>query len=487
MRALTKAAALLLAVSVVAESMPGPVRRVSATETIPTAYITLNVPVDGAETQVVPLRLDLVEADEACSPAKLSVDGRRLAQDADGFGQGALTLDNGIAITSNWTFACHSLKQALTINIHSVNGNPAVDTSFTTSFYQTTPVQIASVENVADVRYLHLRTTVTESLADSGDEHVDIEGSYYEGSEQKSLALSGNGGSSVEDEVSRLKDLRAQARELAALIRDQETALLDKLEHNLRAKLASEPAPTPLEECRDVRCAFKALVHKFRHGHEEVCESSSGWRTFFGCAPRDDEDDFATYYDEDYEYEMEMEDMDWEQEEEFYLNYEEEMAAAYYEATRARMLMIVAETAFIFGIAVFGITAFIRRLISGRRHRPRTSNELPLYQAAGHYFDEPKTLISFHAADEDKSRRREAAAGSYPDEKAILRAADEAAAASQKKNCTTVADEISELREAASVVSDLVAVEAAERRSSVDYDDEAPPAYERVDEREHSL
>lgn len=83
MRAFTKAAALLLAQSVVAESIPGTARRVSATgtlcsfllralfqqhkkilgninssvaETIPTAYVTLKVPLEevGAQTVVSP-------------------------------------------------------------------------------------------------------------------------------------------------------------------------------------------------------------------------------------------------------------------------------------------------------------------------------------------------------------------------------------------------------------------------------------------------
>lgn len=398
-------------------------------------------------------------------------------------------------ISSNWTFACETLKQALTINIHTVNGNAALDaSSFTTNFYQTTPVQIASVENAANVRYLHLHTTVTESLADSGDEHGSIEDGGD--GEQTGLALTG---STVDDEVSRLKDLRAQARELEALIRDQQAVIMDKLEHNLQAKLASQPPPTPLGECRDVRCAFKALAYRFSHSHEEVCESASGWRTFFGCAPTAEEQAAMELEDEmDWE---DMDESDWEMEEDFYLNYEDEVVAAFNEAvsfdtppaghatctnryefkTRARMLMIVAKTALIFGIAVFCITAFLRHITRGRRGRPRTSNELPLY-AAGHYFDEPKTLIRFDDEDEQKSRRR-GAASVYPDEKAILRAADEATA----KENGSVADEISELREAASVVSDLVAVEAGERRSSVDYDDEAPPAYERVDEREHSL
>lgn len=151
------------------------------------------------------------------------------------------------------------------------------------------------------------------------------------------------------------------------------------------------------------------------------------------------------------------------------------------------MLMLVAETAVIFGAAVFCVTSLLRRLTSGRRcrrfrgRRERTSSELPLYQDA-RYFDEPKTLLSFNDAG-DKARQMT----TYPDdEKAILRAADDKQEEAAAK--TTVANEIAELREAASVVSDLVAVTAAStRRTSVDYDDEAPPAYEHVDEREHSL
>lgn len=143
------------------------------------------------------------------------------------------------------------------------------------------------------------------------------------------------------------------------------------------------------------------------------------------------------------------------------------------------MLMLVAETAVIVGAAVFCVTSLIRRLTTGRRLRlrPRTSNELPLYQDA-RYFDEPKTLLSF----DDKSTTT---GSGYPvDEKVVLLAAEEGQVANKT---SSVAEEIAELREAASVVSDLVEVEAAERRSSVEYDDEAPPAYEHGNEREHSL
>ncbi|OAA68982.1 hypothetical protein ISF_03357 [Cordyceps fumosorosea ARSEF 2679] len=484
MRAFTKAAALLLVQSVAAESMPAPVRRVSATETIPTAYITLNVPVEGAEPQVLPLRLDLVEADEPCSPAQVSVNGRRLTQDADGFGQGDLTLDDGITITSNWTFACQSLKQALTINVLSINGSPAFDPSpFTATFYQTTPVQIASVENVASVRYLHLHTTVTESLADSGEEHSGV----VEGYEGESVILDIGRSGSVEEQLSRLKELRNQARDLAALIRDQEATIMDRLERKLQAQLAHEPAPTPLSECRDVRCVFKALEYRFRHSHDEVCESASGWRAVFGCAPKEqpweDEEDFDMVYLEDMEWVDDVE-AGWEDEETFYAEFEESMLMAQYEATRSRMLLLVAESAVIFGSAVFLLTAFLRRLTRGRRigFRRSAHSELPLYQESC-YFDEPKTLVAFGFVDDDVNGKPPAWTGYRDEEKALLLAADEAAA-----NKTTVADEIAELREAASVVSDLVAVDAAERRrSSVDYDDEAPPAYERGAEREHSL
>ncbi len=307
-----------------------------------------------------PLRLDLAEGEEPCSPAQVRVNGQPLAQDADGFGQGVLTLDHDITITSNWTFACQSLKQALTVNVHSVNGNPAVDpTFFIAHFYQTTPVQIATVENVADVRYLHLHTTVTESLADSGEEHADVtngEASEYYDEYPVPVPVLGEGSGGVDEEVAQLKELRRQARELVAMIRDQEDAIMDKLEYNVQEKLAAEPAPTPLGECRDVRCAFKALVYRFRHSHEEVCESGSGWRALFGCAPEEqpwmENDDM---YDEEYDAEMDwspenMEDYDeemdfvddmewlditnedWDSEEAFYTNYEEDMLAMYYES-----------------------------------------------------------------------------------------------------------------------------------------------------------
>lgn len=149
------------------------------------------------------------------------------------------------------------------------------------------------------------------------------------------------------------------------------------------------------------------------------------------------------------------------------------------------MLVLVAETALIFGTALFFITTLLRRLTIGRRRRQQqdASDDLPRYQGYS-YFDEPKTLISLAFLDGGlceegvQSLRRNSI---YPDEKAILRTTEESFDGQENKS---VADEISQLREAASVVSDLVAVDAADRRRPMDDDDEAPPAY---DEREHSL
>ncbi|KAM3448927.1 hypothetical protein MY3296_007388 [Beauveria thailandica] len=475
MRAWTKAAALLLVQSVVGESMPVSGRRVSATETVPTAYITLNVLVEDAETQVVPFRLDLAEAEEPCLPANVRVNGQRLTQDADGFGHGVLALDQDLTITANWTFACESLKQALTIHVLSVNSSPVSyaddhDASLIAHFYQTTPVQIASVERVASVRYLHLHTTVTESLDQSGEEH-----SYGDGGAPGNGVVVGT----FEEQVSRLMDLRSQARELAALIRHQKAAIAADGKKQ-GARVEGERTPTPLSECRDVRCAFKALAYLFRHSHDGMCKSASGWRAVFGCTSEEEEEEEGQQWwegDDEFDDDFGMEDGDDEEwmemvsEEGFYATYEEDMMAAEYNSTRRRMLLLVAETAFVFGAAVFCFTALLRRLTHSRSS---TSSELPLYQNA-RYLDEPKTLISFAFVDGPADET------SYPgydgddgDDKAAVRSE------TTTTPTTTVADTFSELRAAADVVSDLVAVEAAGQ-------DEAPPAYERVDEREHSL
>ncbi|KAM3535194.1 hypothetical protein MY4038_001608 [Beauveria bassiana] len=480
MRAWTKAAALLLVKSVVGESMPVSGRRVSATETVPTAYITLNVSLEDAETQVVPFRLDLAEAEEPCSPANVRVNGQRLTQDADGFGHGALALDQDLSITANWTFTCESLKQALTIHVLSVNSSPVSDAddhdaSLVAHFYQTTPVQIASVERVASVRYLHLHTTVTESLDQSGEEH-----SHGDDGPPGDGVVVGT----FEEQVSRLMDLRSQARELAALIRHQKAAIsTDGMKQGIRVEEGR--APAPLSECRDVRCAFKALAYRFRHSHDGICKSASGWRAVFGYASDEEEEEEHHQLweeDDDFDDDFGMENEEWMEmvsEEGFYSTYEEDMRAAEYNSTRRRMLLLVAETAFVFGAAVFCFTALLRRLTHSRS--TSTSSELPLYQNA-RYFDEPKTLISFAFVDGPADET------SYPDYNDDD--SDDKAAAARSETTTTtttttmttrtVADTFSELRAAAEVVSDLVAVEAAGQ-------DEAPPAYERVDEREHSL
>lgn len=179
------------------------------------------------------------------------------------------------------------MKQVLTVHILSLNGKAVSgpNTSFIANFYQTTPVQIASVERVAKVKYLHLHTTVTESVADSGDEHVEIDSVDEEkGYTNNVHALSSNR-ESLDDQISELEDLRAQARELAALIRDQELIVKEHLSHGSdeNTVAAAAASPVALEECRDVRCAYNAMIEKIRNGPEQLCEVGRGWKAFFRC------------------------------------------------------------------------------------------------------------------------------------------------------------------------------------------------------------
>lgn len=111
--------------------------------------------------------------------------------------------------------------------------------------------------------------------------------------------------------MSSLEELRAQARELAALIKDKENALLGKLSQDSGEDDESEDdSAVPLEECRDVRCAFKVVVDNIRHGHEELCEGARGWRAYFGCGSgldvteefiMEDEDDMEWLDDEEWD------------------------------------------------------------------------------------------------------------------------------------------------------------------------------------------
>lgn len=424
------------------------------------------------------------------------------------------------------------MKQVLTVHILSLNGKAVSgpNTSFIASFYQTTPVQIASVERVAKVKYLHLHTTVTESVADSGDEHVEIDSAHEEkGYTNNVHALSSSRNrESLSDQISELEDLRAQARELAALIKDQELILKEHLSHGSDEKTVTAATSTvALEECHDVRCAYNAMMEKIRNGPEQLCEVGRGWKAFFRCVhgwrqlptdlpvqlalpgktvaseAADDEyvDDLGQEFDNvEWVDVYEAGDVD-----SFYMDYERYLAMRHLHSVsfaccqrrrkqneanqnmqvRIRMLVLVAETALIFGTALFFVTTLLRRLTIGRRRRQQqdASNDLPRYQGYS-YFDEPKTLISLAFLDgglcEEGAQSLRHNSG-YPNEKAILRSTEESIDGQENKS---VAEEISQLRAAASVVSDLVAMDAAGRRQAMDDDDEAPPAY---DEREHSL
>lgn len=171
------------------------------------------------------------------------------------------------------------------------------------------------------MQYKHIHTSVSESLTNQGEEHIGIEYSFdIEMDHVDDIAEDGvvdikdnydddiifrvdepghkmdyapaevNAKQSIDHDIATLKDLRAQARELAAMIREQEDALSRKMMHSASEKIAVdvEDQPTPLEECRDVRCAFKALAFQVRTGHAAFCEGTNSWKALFGCTTDDE-------------------------------------------------------------------------------------------------------------------------------------------------------------------------------------------------------
>lgn len=135
------------------------------------------------------------------------------------------------------------------------------------------------------------------------------------------------------------------------------------------------------------------------------------------------------------------------------------------------LIMLFAETALIFGSALFVITAAIRRCVTKRRQHHNVRFLLPLYEKR--YTDFPaessdtssfSTIVVVEEKDEKQHTKPHHVLDTIDDD-------DE-----DDETSTTVSEELSQFREAVSLVSDLVAVSTP--RESFD---DAPPAYESAD------
>ncbi len=146
--------------------------------------------------------------------------------------------------------------------------------------------------------------------------------------------------------------------------------------------------------------------------------------------------------------------------------------------TRIPLIMLVAETALIFGTALFLITAAVRRCVTRRSCRHDASQfTLPLFEK--HYTDFPEafsekasfaTIVVVKADGEKQCTKPHHVLDTVSD-------SDDEDGDDGDETSTTVSEELSQFREAASLVSDLVAV-STPRQSF----DDAPPAYDNAED-----
>ncbi|KAL7962878.1 hypothetical protein V8C34DRAFT_268577 [Trichoderma compactum] len=154
MRGLGKAATLILApTAVLTRPLPVSSRGVPTESAFSVAVAVDTSGSRDAKTvdQTLVFNLDIQESSEACSQAKVRIDGFLLSQDDNGTGQGTFASLDGHTVTASWNFTCKEhvrrvpWDQDLTVTIISLDGETVPETSFVTSFRQRTPVKVYDV------------------------------------------------------------------------------------------------------------------------------------------------------------------------------------------------------------------------------------------------------------------------------------------------------------------------------------------------------
>lgn len=225
-------------------------------------------------TVAKPLRFDLHASRDACGPARMLLNGLPLSQNTTGGGQGAFTLRDGAVISASWDFKCdeEDEQQTMTLMVHSVNGRSVYQTKpVTASFRQIQPIRIHKITGAARVSLVHQKTSQEEHLEDEIVDSVD-EASYD---------------ADLDTQIEALEDLRQHARTLRHLIREREAAIMKQLVYSDDTEDAVPRRP--LKECEDLGCIFHGLAWKIKYAHGDVCHGSPQWRRVLGCDDRAEE------------------------------------------------------------------------------------------------------------------------------------------------------------------------------------------------------
>ncbi|CAM1511198.1 Fc.00g087110.m01.CDS01 [Cosmosporella sp. VM-42] len=269
MRGLVKAAALLLAPALAGASLFG------LDETVPAAFVTLEIPLGKNQAETLTLRLDVQESEQICGYANVTVNSQTLSQDANGSGRGHLNVDNGAFIEAAWRFTCigdekNPFEQLMTFTVQSMDGEPVPEASFSASFRQTFPVVISDIAGAAYVYRLSIPIPA---------ESVDNVEADEEGTSPKEAFPKQPAHEKPDQEVElqakmqELDLLHAQVQKLHQIIYMKEMAIYEQF----ASEEAATPSPTfNLRECDNVQCVVRGLAQKVKHKAGEWCGDMGG-------------------------------------------------------------------------------------------------------------------------------------------------------------------------------------------------------------------
>ncbi|UNI22002.1 hypothetical protein JDV02_007932 [Purpureocillium takamizusanense] len=498
-------ASLLLAHATLARQA----RNAANDESVPTAFVTLDVPNKSKTTEALTFRLDVEQSNHACDQGNLRINGHRLNQTVNGGGQGIISRSGDTAVRANWLFSCLQSEkapydQAVSVTVYEVDGRPIEPAGFETFFRQRHPVSIVDVDGAAVVNRLH-----TLSIPQAGTQERPLTNGVY-GQDKNEAEPRPTLATAVQDDihskVQELDLLRIQARRLGDLIFEKEQAI---------AQLLGKKPPVPsvkVDNCESIRCVLSYLSRKFKDATGTLGKDLAELKGFVADAddvrlptPDDLNADFwrEAQTDDDVEdenepdvYEITNKDGSWEWEEEVVLTAEEVTAlqeadrhAYRFHRRQPRLLTAIA-------LAILAICSLSLWAIHHlhRRTRQASRNET---QALG----STECQWSLRESCAERRARRQARKesvravvqgllsrwkGARHDD---LEKTVEEKAQDVEEGDTTMEEEIAQFREAAAMVGDIVAAEEGRARRShqgqnaVDVGgDEAdsPPSYESV-------
>ncbi|KAH6607829.1 hypothetical protein Trco_004142 [Trichoderma cornu-damae] len=287
MRGLGKAATLMLAPTAAltrpVRATPMPLRAQTdapndAAFAVAVAVDTSSSAVAKAADQTLVFNLDIQESPEACSRAKVRIDGFLLSQDDNGAGQGTFASLDGHTVAASWNFTCreHARRvpwdQDLAVTIMSLDGEAVPETTFFTSFRQRTPAKVYDVGGDSVVY-----TTEGHAPSRLGEKEVLDRIRAMTGSAD----VGGEVGAEIKAEIKDIISMERQIRELGEVVHAKQEKVLGGLgirpsapAFNLQtfyqtAKLASSTLRGTMEHWLSSVLGFPVdgTNHGFRHHH----------------------------------------------------------------------------------------------------------------------------------------------------------------------------------------------------------------------------